>query len=151
VNEKLARKETDFSMDDPAVHANARRLRWDQLMAEYRGKIDVKAGQQFLSDHYDTFQKKVEPNERTLCGHVDLSPRGMGNWQPPFGAAGAVQAKVTDARMAERMSLTASMGHSCGIHFKAADHLRRHPEFNHLKPYLRDLPSRPWTGFEAAR
>jgi hypothetical protein len=150
VNEKLAREETDFSMDDPAVSANARRLRWDQLMAEYRGKIDVKAGQQFLSDHYDTFQKKVEPNERTLCGHVDLSPRGMGNWQPPFGAAGAVQAKVTDARMAERMSLTASMGHSCGIHFRAGAHLRRYPKFIHLKPYLRDLPSRPWTAFETA-
>lgn len=150
VNEKLAREETDFPIDDPSDSSNARRVRWDLLMAEYRGKIDVKAGQQFLSDHYDTFQKKIEPNERTLCGHIDLSPRGLGNWQPPFGAAGAVQAKVTDARMAERMSLTASMGHSCGIHFRAGAHLRRYPKFSHLKPYLRDLPSRPWTAFETA-
>jgi len=150
VNEKLAREETDFPLDDPSDSSNSRRLRWDQLMAEYRGKIDVRAGQQFLSDHHDAFQKKVEPNERTLCGHIDLSPRGLGNWQPPFGAAGAVQAKVTDARMAERMSLTASMGHSCGIHFRAGAYLRRHPKFMHLKPYLRDLPSRPWTTFETA-
>ena len=150
VNEKLAREETDFPMNDLGVSANARRVRWDQLMAENRGKIDVQAGQKFLSDHFDTFQKKVEPSERTLCGHIDLSPRGLGSWQPPFGAAGAVQAKVTDAAMAERMSLVASMGHSCGIHFKAADHLKRHPQFKHLKPYLRDLPSRPWTTFEEA-
>jgi hypothetical protein len=150
VNEKLAREETDFPMNDLGVSANARRIRWDQLMAENRGKIDVQAGQKFLSDHFDTFQKKVEPSERTLCGHIDLSPRGLGSWQPPFGAAGAVQAKVTDAAMAERMSLVASMGHSCGIHFKAADHLKRHPQFKHLKPYLRDLPSRPWTTFEEA-
>ena len=150
VNEKLLREETNFTPNDAGVSANARRLRWDQLMAEFRGKIDVKAGQQFLSDHFDTFQGKVEPNERTLCGHIDLSPRGMGDWQPPYGPAGAVQAKVTDAAMSERMSLAASMGHSCGIHFRAAAHLRRHPKYNHLKPYLRDLPSRPWTTFEAA-
>ena len=150
VNEKLAREETDFPMDDPSDSSNARHLRWDQLMAEYRGKIDVKAGQLFLSDHYDTFQKKIEPNERTLCGHIDLSPRGLGTWQPPFGPAGAVQAKVADARMAERMSLVASMGHSCGINFRAGAHLRRYPKFSPLKPYLRDLPSRPWTTFETA-
>jgi hypothetical protein len=49
------------------------------------------------------------------------------------------------------MSLVASMGHSCGIHFKAAQYLQRYPQFEHLKPYLRDLPSRPWTVFEATR
>jgi hypothetical protein len=75
----------------------------------------------------------------------------MGDWQAPFGAAGAVQAKVTDAAMAGRMSLAASMGHSCGIHFRAAAHLRRYPQFARLKPYLRDLPSRPWTVFEAVQ
>jgi len=151
VNEKLLREETNFTPNDAGVSANARRVRWDQLMAEFRGRIDVKAGQQFLSDHFDTFQSKVEPNERTLCGHIDLSPRGLGDWQAPYGAAGAVQAKVADAAMAERMSLAASMGHSCGIHFRAAAHLRRHPKYNHLKPYLLDLPSRPWTVFEAVR
>lgn len=149
VNEKLAREETDFAMDDPGLSANARRVRWEQLMAENRGKIDIQAGQKFLADHYDTFQKKEEPNERTLCGHVDLSPRGMGRWQPPFGPAGAVQSKVTDARASERMSLTAAMGHACGLHFSAAAHLRRHPQFAHLRPYLRDVRSRPWTTFEA--
>ncbi len=149
VNEKLAREETSFAMNDPSLSANARRLRWEQLMAEYRGKVDVEAGKRFLSDHYDTFQKKVEPNERTLCGHVELSPRGMGKWQPPFGAAGAVQAKITDARMAERMALTAAMGHSCGLHFSAGAYLRRYPQFEHLRPYLRDLRSRAWTTFGA--
>jgi hypothetical protein len=151
VNEKLLREETNFQADDAGASPNARRVRWDQLMAEHRGQIDVQAGQQFLSDHFDAFQNKVDPNERTLCGHVELSPRGMGDWQQPFGAAGAVQAKVTDAAMAARMSLAASNGHSCGIHFRAAAHLRRYPQFAHLKPYLRDLPSRPWTVFEAVR
>ena len=149
VNEKLIREETEFPVSDMGVSANARRLRWDQVITEYKGKIDVVAGQRFLSDHYDTFTKKTDPNERTLCGHIDFSPRGSLPWQPEFGTAGTVQAKVSDAAMAEQMSFTASMGHPCGIHFKAADHLQRHPEFNWQKEYLRDMNSFPWTTFSS--
>lgn len=149
VSEKLAREETNFPVDDRGDSANARRVRWDQLMAENKGKIDVAAGQRFLSDHYDTFQGKMDPNERTLCGHNEFSPRGMKPWQLEYAPAGAVQAKVTDAGMAERMSFTASMGHSCGIHFKAAEHLKQHPEFAWEKEFLGDLDSHPWTEFRA--
>jgi len=151
VNEKLAREETDFPLNDPSVSPNARRVRWEQLMAEYKGRIDVAAGQRFLSDHYDAFARKEEANERTLCGHIELSPRGVHPWQPPFAPAGAVQAKVTDAAMAERMALLAAMGHSCGLDFKAAEHLSRYPQFGWQKPYLRDLNSHPWTEFSASR
>jgi hypothetical protein len=151
VNEKLIREETTFRADDRSVSANARRLRWEQLMAEYKGRIDVAAGQKFLSDHYDSFDNKSEPDERTLCGHIDLSPRGAKPWQPEFGPAGAVQAKISDASMAEHMSLMAAMGHSCGIDFKAGDHLRLHPQFKWQKQYLRDLKSHPWTSFSIAR
>jgi hypothetical protein len=151
INPKLAREETTFDSKDMGVSANARRIRWEQLMAENKGKIDVNAARRFLADHYDSFQKKDEPNERTLCGHVDLSPRGLGDWQPPFGIAGAVQNKIADAAMAARMSLTAAAGHACGMHFRAADHLKAHPEFNWQKEYLKDMPSYPWTLFEIAR
>lgn len=144
-DEKLAREETDFPVKDMGVSANARRVRWEQLMRENKGKIDVAAGQRFLSDHYDSFDKKVQPNERTLCGHIDLSPRGLKPWQPEYGIAGAVQAKVADATMAQQMALTASLGHPCGINFKAAEHLRKHPEFAWQKDVLRDLNSHPWT------
>ena len=37
----------------------------------------------------------TQPSERSLCGHVDLSPRGMTAWQPPYGVAGTVQNKAT--------------------------------------------------------
>ncbi len=151
INPKLAREETTFDSKDMGVSANARRIRWEQLMAENKGRIDVDAAQRFLADHYDTFQKKDEPNERTLCGHVELSPRGMGDWQPPFGIAGAVQNKVADAAMAERMSFNAAAGHACGMHFRAVEHLKAHPEFNWQKEYLKDMLSYPWTLFEIAR
>jgi hypothetical protein len=151
INPKLAREETTFDLKDMGLSANARRIRWEQLMAENKGKIDISAAQRFLADHYDTYQKKEEPNERTLCGHVDLSPRGMGTWQPAYGPAGAVQNKITDAAMAENMSFTVAAGHACGLHFKAAEHLKAHPEFNWQKAYLKDMLSYPWTQFGIAR
>jgi len=151
VDEKLAREETAFDLKDSGLSANARRARWRTLLAESRGKIDVAAGRRFLADHYDTHARKEEPNERTLCGHIDLSPRGSKPWQPEYGAGGTVQSKVADAAMAEEMSFIAAMGHPCGLHFKAADHLKRHPQFEWMKPLLRDLDSRPWTVFRASR
>ncbi len=151
VDEKLAKEETDFPLHDPSLSPNARRVRWEQLMAEFKGRIDVAAAQRFLSDHHDAYAKKEEPNERTLCGHIELSPRGVIPWQPPFAPAGAVQAKVADAAMAERMALVAAMGHPCGMDFKAAEHLRRYPQFGWQKPYLRDLKAHPWTEFQARR
>jgi len=99
----------------------------EQLMAENKGKIDVKLAEQFLADHVDSLNGKTEPSERTLCGHVELSPRGMGNWQVPFGTAGAVQNKATDTAMAAKMEFTAAAGHACGKDFLAAKHLQQHP------------------------
>ena len=42
-------------------------------MQQAKGKIDVNMAQQFLSDHGDSFEKKDQPNERALCGHVDAA------------------------------------------------------------------------------
>jgi hypothetical protein len=150
VHPKLAAEETTFPVNDPSVSANARRLRWEQLLEEHKGRIGLEEAKRFLADHYDTFEKRPDsPNERTLCGHVDLSPRGMKPWQDEFGPAGAVQAKAADAQMIARMELEAAMGHPCGIGFRAEDHLSRHPQFAWMKPLLRDLPSHPWTRFRA--
>ena len=107
------------------------------------------AAEKFLGDHFDSFAGKVDYNERTLCGHVDGSPRGMGTWQPPYAPAGAVQNKVADAASAERMSLNALLGHACGRNFKAAEHLAKHPDFAWQKDMLRDMNSRGWTKFTA--
>lgn len=149
VSEKLAREETQFNLNDKGHSANARGIRWEQLMAEHKGKIDAAAARRFLSDHYDTYAQKEEASERTLCGHIDLSPRGLKPWADEFAAVGAVQAKAATAAMAKQMSLDAAQGHSCGIHFNAAKHLAKHKRYAWQKPYLRDLPSRPWTLFQA--
>jgi hypothetical protein len=149
INEKLTKEETDFDPHDKGDSSNARHVRWLQLMDQNKGKIDVAAAQRFLADHFDTVENKLDPDEHTLCGHIDRSSRGYEPWMPPYATAGAVQSKVTDAAMAEAMSLRASLGHSCGIGFKAAEHLRKHQEFAWQQPILHDMPSRPWTTFSA--
>jgi len=151
VNEKLIREETDFDPTNMSLSANARHVRWEQLMAENKGKIDVAAAQRFMADHYDTYSKKEEPSERTLDGHIDLSPRGSMPWQPPFGDAGAVQNKAADAAMVSAMSFTAAAGHACGMDFKAQQHLQQHPEFGWEQGLLRDMNAYPWTTFSIAK
>ena len=151
VNENLIREETDFDVKDMSLSANARHVRWEQLMSENKGKIDAKAAERFLADHYDTYTKKDDADERTLDGHIDLSPRGSPPWQPPYGTAGAVQNKVADAAMIAHMSMAAHAGHACGKDFKAADQIKDHPEFSWEQGVLRDLDAYPWTKFSAGK
>jgi hypothetical protein len=150
INPKLIAEETDFKADPLTEGTLVRRARWEQLMAESKGRIDVAAGKLFLADHYDAHEGKADsPSERTLCGHVDLSPRGMKPWQDEFSPAGTVQAKVTDAAMAGRMEIEAALGHPCGLVFRSREHLERHPQFGWQKDLLKDLPSGAWTRFAA--
>jgi len=149
ISPKLASEETNFNLSDAGLSGNARHKRWEQLMQENKGKIDVAGAQKFLADHVDSLTGKNEPSERTLCGHVEMSPRGMGAWQPPYGTAGAVQNKATDAAMASKMTFTAAAGHACGHDFLAAQHLAAHPELAWQKPELRDMKAYPWTRIAA--
>jgi hypothetical protein len=146
---KLTKEETNFDPTDRSSSNNARHERWLALMEQYKGKIDVAAGQKFLGDHYDSFERKNDPDERTLCAHIDLSSRGAPPWQPPYAPAGAVQNKITDAAGAEKMSFSAALGHACGLNYKAGAHLSQHPEFAWMKDILRNMDARPWTRFAA--
>lgn len=150
INPKLAQEETDYPVNDPNTPNACRHRRWDQLMAEYKGKIDIAAGKKFETDHYDVVTHEIDPNERTLCGHNDRSSRGLPGWQPAYAPAGVAEAKVADSEMASRMAFVAGMGHPCGVEFHAAEHLKLHPEFAWQAPELRDLKANPWTEVQAA-
>ena len=134
----------------------------DECAARARGRIDAAGegkdrrgdGGGFLADHFDSFDKvggatvKKQPNERSLCGHVDASPRGVKEWEwTPYNPGGAVQGKATDSKMAANMSFVARAGHPCGADFVAADFLEKHPEYAWQKPLLRDMKAGPWTTF----
>jgi hypothetical protein len=156
---KLIQEETSsFDAGDASSSANARHARWEELMQQAKGQIDVEMAKQFLSDHADTFEKtastaeKLPPSERSLCGHVDASPRGVKEWGwDAYNPGGAVQGKATDSKMAANMSFVARAGHPCGADFLAADFLERHPEYSWQKPLLRDMKAGPWTMFQAGQ
>src|ERR1700731_284162 len=145
----------DAPQFDPAnkeSSPNARRARWDELLKENRGKIDVALAEKMLGDHRDTAQHQEEANERTLCGHVDGSPRGVKEWDwQPYYPGGAVQGKATDATMAKEMRMMARMGHPCGGDFLAKPFLAAHPEYAWQEPYLRDMKAGPWTEFRSGQ
>jgi hypothetical protein len=48
------------------------------------------------------------------------------------------------------MSFSAAAGHACGLDFKAANHLRAHPDLDWEKSLLRDMNAQPWTTFAVA-
>jgi hypothetical protein len=156
---KLIHEETSgFDPNDASSSMNARHARWEELMKQAKGKIDVEIAEQFLSDHVDSFEKtasgveKTQPNERSLCGHVDASSRGVKEWDwSPYNPGGAVQGKAADSNMTANMSFVARAGHPCGADFVAADFLERHPEFSWQKPLLRDMKAGPWTTFQAGQ
>jgi hypothetical protein len=62
-----------------------------------------------------------------------------------------VQNKATDSAMAAQMSFVAAYGPQCGPEFRADEFTAKHPEFSWQSPSLRDMPSKPWATFQAAR
>src|SRR5579862_6093146 len=149
---KLIKEETTFDPNDKSSSPNARHVRWEELMSQAKGKVDVNLAEAFLSDHVDSFEKKERTNERGLCGHADTSPRGVKEWGwDPYNPGGAVQGKATDSAMAVKMSFVARAGHPCGEDFLAEPFLEQHPEYSWQKPRLRDMKAGPWTVFTSGQ
>jgi len=141
-----------FDPRDASTSPNARHVRWEQLIKQSKGQIDVGMAEKFMADHVDSFEKKEQADERSLCGHVDASPRGVKLWDwGTYYPGGAVQGKATDSNMAQRMSFQARAGHPCGQDFIAKDFLTAHPDYSWEAPSLRDMKSGPWTLFHAGQ
>ena len=148
VDPKLIQNETNFDVNNRASSPNARRTRWEQLMTQHKGKIDIEIGKAMESDSLDIIEGKAGPNERSLCGCVDVSARGIPEWQwDPYYPGGTVQAKVVDSRLAEQLRFWATMGHPCAPDFKAEDYLKARPEYAWMRGLLRDMKTQPWTLF----
>jgi hypothetical protein len=148
VDPALTREETNFDVSNTSNSPNGRRARWEELMAQHKGSIDVEVAKLFETDGYDAVLKRPGPNERTLCGCVERSPRGTPEWDwGPYFPGGTVQTKVIDSAMAGRLEFWAAVGHSCGGNFSAGEFLKAHPEYGWMKGLLKDMPAGPWTRF----
>jgi hypothetical protein len=146
----VIKDETTFDVTNLAASANARHVRWDELMAANMGKIDTTLAEGFLADHYDSYTKQTGANRRTLCGHGDTeTPGDPGFALRPYNPVGAVEGKVIDTHMAETMSFVARIGHPCGTDFKAQPFLDAHPEYRWQSAVLTDMDAGPWSTYHA--
>jgi len=150
VKPAFAKEETNFDYSNQGSSPNARRVRWEQLIAAHKGKIDAESGKRFEADKYDVIEQRDGPTERSLCGTVEDSPRGVPEWDwGPYFPGGTVQAKVADASMIARMQFWGAVGRPCTTDFKADAFLAAHPEYAWAKGLIRDIPSGPWARFVA--
>jgi hypothetical protein len=147
--EALTREETRFDATKKESSPCARKARWEQLISSHKGKIDLELAKAFETDAFDTISGRHESSERTLCGRVEVSPRGVPEWDwAPFYPGGTVQAKVIDAAMADELAFWGQVGHH-GSDFIAADFLKEHKEYEWMRGLLKDMKSQPWCRFEA--
>jgi hypothetical protein len=150
---KLIREETSgFDPNDMSSSMNARHARCGRVGAARQGNHRRGDGRGISGGSFRQLRQRAgekQPNERSLCGHVDASPRGVKEWEwDAYNPGGAVQGKATDSKMAANMSFVARAGHPCGADFVAADFLEKHPEYAWQKPLLHDMKAGPWTKFE---
>ena len=136
--------------DDIRRHQGARRVRLDDLLDHWKGKIDIEIAKKILSDHYDVYLHKDNPCSRTICSHYELDAREYmsdPSRPKPYQPRGALDGNVCDTTMAKNMSFSLRWGNSCGIPFDKNKFCDQHREWAYLREYLEDRPQQPWTVF----
>jgi hypothetical protein len=149
VTEKLTKEETKFDPAKRDSSPNARKARWSALVAEHKGKIDIELAKAFETDGFNAITQKHGSDECTLCGRVEVSPRGAPEWDwGPYFPGGTVQAKVIDGTLAEKLAFWGQIGHH-GSDFVADEFLDRHNEYDWMRGLLKDMKCRPWSRFQS--
>ena len=136
--------------DDIRRHQGARRVRLDDLMDEWKGKLNIDVAQKIISDHYDVYLHKENPCSRTCCSHYELDAREYmsdPSRPKPYQPRGALDGNVCDTTMAKNMSFSLRWGNSCGTPFDKNKFCNEHREWAYLRPYLEDRPQQQWTTF----
>lgn len=137
-----------FNPKNMSSSMNARRVTAEAFMKKHYGQLDTALAEAYLSDHWDSYEKKVDADQRSMCGHEETSPVGEPVWgNPPYAPSGAVTGKVADSTLAQKMSFIGRAGHPCGEDFLAAPFFAKHPQFDWEKPILHDMKAGPWTQF----
>lgn len=130
------------------LRSGGRRVRWEQLLAQHRGKIDIESAKAMISDTYDVYLKKYNSSNRTICARFDRDPAPFNPLEfGPYYPYGANDGKVTDSKMAETMSFWGRYGHPDGSIFNAKQFLEAQPQYNWQAGWLQDKPHRPWVPF----
>lgn len=136
-------------------HQGARYVRLNDLMDEYKGKLNIETAKRIIGDHYDVYLKKDNnPCSRTVCSHYDLDAReymSQSDRPKPYSPHGAVDGIVCDSNLAKNMSFICKYGSSCDIPFNKDEFCREHRQYEKFFPYLKDRPTQLWTLFSSSK
>ena len=128
-------------------HSGARRVRLEQLMKKYKGKIDVDNARDIISDHYDVYTETDVKCSRTVCAHYELDKREyMSQYDrpKPYQPRGSVDAKVGSSTLCNEMKFVARWGNACGTPFNKNEFCDKHGQWDYQRPFLEDRPEQPW-------
>jgi hypothetical protein len=139
--------DTGGSGYDNVLGSGARRVRFDQLMAEHKGSIDASAAQRIIADHRDVYTCNDLPSGRTICGHFDVDPGAFGGRHEPFYPWGSLDGKVTTGPLAMALSMQGRWGRACGTPFEASSFFARAPQYDWMKSLTRDRETQPYCLF----
>jgi hypothetical protein len=99
----------------------ARRVRWQSLLQDRRGQVDLDLARSFVADHWYEYTHVDAPSARTICGRFDEFPDTFPSWGfGPYEPFGANDGKVTNSRLALELGFVGRMGRPCGQFFSAA-------------------------------
>lgn len=138
--------------DDIRRHQGARKVRLDDLMIHFKGKLDVETAKQVIGDHYDVYLARENPCSRTCCSHYDLDGREFmsdPSRPKPFQPRGALDGNIVTSALAAKMSFVLRWGNSCGTPFDPDAFCNQNRIWKHLQPYLHPRPQQPWTTFSS--
>ena len=128
-------------------HSGARRVRLEQLIKKYKGKIDVDNARDIISDHYDVYTDSEVKCSRTVCAHYELDKReymSQGDRPKPYQPRGSVDAKVGSSTLCNEMKFVARWGNACGTPFNKNEFCDKHGQWDYQRPFLEDRPEQPW-------
>ena len=132
------------------LKSGSRKVRFDQLAAEHKGRVDSELAKVILADHLDLYDRTQSPSGRTICGHLDVDKQGRGDSQAPYYPWGSLDGKVASGQMIRDMRIQARWGRACGTPFDADAFFKLNPQYTVLKDYTRDRPYQPWTEFKSS-
>lgn len=138
--------------NDIRRHTGARRVRWQELLEKYDGKIDINIAKKMLQDHYDVYSKKEMPSAKTICAHYDEDPRhfmscSSAAYPNPYSPNGSIDGKIVTSNLAKEMKIIARFGRACGKEFNAKEFLKEHRQWEWQRDVLQTRLHQPWTFF----
>jgi len=116
---------------------------FETLVAE-DGLEGVEIAKKMLADHYDVYLEREAPSFRTICGHWEVDNGMVPGTSGAYLPGGAIDGKVVDTRMLREWQMWVRWGHPCGTPFHAEEFLKKHPQYEWRRPYLKDIPANPW-------